>query len=304
MSIERFIDELNLDVAQTTLVASILASRSSYYRQFQLRKKRGGFRIINVPYPSLDTLQKKIHLYLNNRFEPYAQAYAYVHGKNAIRHAEQHVNSKELLTLDIIDFFGSITSKRVLTGLTNLGINSSIASIITSLCCLNDKIPQGSSASPILSNIIFCPIDKRLHSLAIKFNLVYSRYADDLVFSGETIPNKLKSYVREILKDYDFIINEEKTKLKQQNSKKIITGVSITNGVMKCPKKFKRELRKDIFILEKNITNLSTIKPLDPLIYERTLGKINYLLQIEPNNEFYKKKKEMISRCHQKFLKM
>lgn len=304
MSIEKFIDELNLDVAQSTLVASILASQASYYRQFQLRKKRGGVRIINVPYPSLDALQKKIHLYLNKRFEPSEPVYAYVRGKNAIEHAKQHINSKELLTLDIIDFFGCITSKRVLTGLINIGINSAIASIITSLCCLHDKIPQGSSASPVLSNIIFHPIDKRLHSLAIKFNLVYSRYADDLVFSGEIIPNKFKNYVREILMDYHFIINEEKTKLKKQNSKKIITGVSITNGIMKCPKKFKRELRKDIFILEKNVTNLSIIRPLDPLIYERTLGKINYLLQIEPNNEFYKRKKETISKYHQKFLKM
>lgn len=304
MSIDKFIDELNLDIAYSALLASMLASQSSYYRQFQLRKKRGGFRIINVPYPSLDILQKKIHLYLKERFKPSESVYAYVLGKNAIEHAKQHVNSKELLTLDIIDFFGSITSKRILAGLINTGINSSIASIITSLCCLNDKIPQGSSASPILSNIIFYPIDKRLHSLATKFNLVYSRYADDLVFSGESIPNKLKSYVHEILKEYDFIINEEKTKLKKENSKKIITGVSITNGIMKCPKKFKRELRKEIFILEKNISNLSMIKPLDPLIYERTLGKINYLLQIEPSNDFYKKKKEAISKHHQKFLKM
>lgn len=304
MSIDKFIDELNLDVAHSALLASILASQSSYYRQFHLRKKRGGFRIINVPYPSLDILQKKIYLYLKERFKPSESVYAYVPGKNAIENAKQHVTSKELLTLDIIDFFGSITSKRILAGLINIGINSSIASIIASLCCLNDRIPQGSSASPILSNIIFYPIDKRLNLLAIKFNLVYSRYADDLFFSGETIPNKFKSYVHEILKDYNFAINEEKTKLKKKNSKKIITGVSITNGIMKCPKKFKRELRKDIFILEKNTSSLSIIKPLDPLIYERTLGKINYLLQIEPSNLFYKKKKEIISKYHQKFLKM
>lgn len=304
MSIKDFIDELNLDIVHSTLIASIMASPESYYRQFHLQKRRGGIRDISVPYPSLDFFQKKIYLNLSKRFQAYQSVFAYVHGKNAIDHARQHVNSKELLALDITDFFGSIKSKRVFTGLINIGVNTSIASVMSSLCCLNDRIPQGSSTSPILSNIVFQPIDKRLHSLALKFNLIYSRYADDLVFSGENIPFKFKGYVCDVLNDYEFILNERKTKLKKENSKKIITGVSITNGTMKCPKKFKRELRKDIFILEKNINNLSNIKPIEPLIYEKILGKINYLLQIEPDNLYFKNKKDSLSSYHQGFLRM
>ncbi|MDY1037523.1 reverse transcriptase family protein [Lelliottia sp. CFBP8978] len=302
MNVQNFIDTLNLEDIKPSLISPIIASPSSFYRQFKLQKKRGGFREINAPYPFLDFIQKKIYHFLDERFAPHEAVFAYTHGKNAILHAEKHVKSDVLLVLDISDFFGNITNSKIFNSLINMGINASTASVITSLCCLNNRIPQGSSTSPILSNIIFHSIDNRLNALALKFNLIYSRYADDLAFSGNHIPKNFKKYVCGILSENGFSINKDKTKIKMKNSKKILTGVSITNGTMKCPRKFKRELRKDIFILEKNINDLSAITPLDPLIYERILGKINYLLQIEPNNGFFQNKKLEISRHHLKFL--
>ena len=303
IKIDDLLEWLHIKDVPSSIVASMIATPASFYRSFSIKKRRGGERIINSPFASLDFIQKKIYqsLYHDERF--HHSAYAFVKGKNAILHAKEHISSSELLTLDIEDFFGTITQKKVIQALDVIGFSSAASFYISSLCCLENKLPQGASTSPLLSNIIFTPVDIRLSALARHFGVTYSRYADDLAFSGEKIPFKLYSYISEILASSGFSINNEKTNFKKYNSKKIITGVSISSGSLKAPKKYKRELRKKIFLIEKNIDNLSKIHPLDPLIFERTIGQINYVLQIEPDNEYYLSKKKTLSKYHQGFIK-
>ena len=236
-----------------SVLSRIIASPSSFYREFKIPKKSGGTRTISSPYPSLAIIQSNI---LNNLFLPFeanSSAYAYVKGKNAIDHARIHVNGRELLKLDIKDFFPSISRQMVFEALQRNGAKADVCFYTSLICILDNGLPQGACTSPALSNLVFSPIDVRLTGLANFFGLKYSRYADDLAFSGEFIPRDLAS-------------------------------------------------RAQIYELEKNIGSLARLPDFDPLIYERLIGRINYLLQIEPENNYAKLKKAYLSKCHQDFL--
>ncbi len=287
---------------ELSVLSRIIASPSSFYREFKVSKKSGGTRTINSPYPSLAVIQSNIQNNLLFCFESNSSAYAYVKGKSAIDHARIHVNGEELLKLDIKDFFPSISRQMVFESLQRNGAKADVCLYISLLCILNCGLPQGACTSPTLSNLVFSPIDVRLTGLASFFGLKYSRYADDLAFSGGRIPRDLSSLVGDILLEYGFYLNHKKTQLKLAGKKKIITGVSISSGQVRAPKSFKRELRAQIYELERNIANLARLPNFDPLIYERLIGRINYLLQIEPENKYAKVKKAYLSKCHQEFL--
>lgn len=192
----------------------------------------------------------------------------------------------------------------VFEALQRNGLCSKLSYFVSWLCTCNNELPQGACTSPVLSNIVFLTMDLRLSRLAERFDLSYSRYADDIAFSGERIPRNLQNLASKILLQGGFSLNHEKTQLKLAGAKKILVGVSISTGYLKAPKEFKRKLRAQIYELEKFGENLSVIKRFDPLVYERVLGRINYLLQIEPDNKYALEKKRVLSERHQRFLSL
>lgn len=298
------LEYLELDALDASLIGAMLSAPTKYYRSFKIPKKKGGMRLIQSPYPSLDSIQRVILRKALSQETAHSCSFAYVKRKCALGHASTHLGSKEVLILDIENFFGNITRQMVFETFCAQGLPEKISHFCSIICCLNGSIPQGACTSPILSNLIFTRFDERFFRLAESLELNYSRYADDLAFSGRKVPRNLPHTIQKILKEKNFRLNEEKTQLKLEGAKKIITGISISSGVIKAPKAFKRALRAQIYELEQNINNLSKMRCFDPLIYERTLGRINYLLQIEPTNTYAITKKKQLSEHHQNFLKL
>lgn len=298
-----FLQHINFPVNEKSaaIVSGMIHNQSCYYRSFFIPKRRGGSRIINSPYPSLQAIQQQILEKQLSSIPCFNHSYAFVKNKNSIEHARYHLGGKELLTMDIQDYFPSINKEDVFSSLIEHSIQPTYAAYIACLCTLDDSLPQGACTSPILSNIVFKPIDARLAKLAKKLSLKYSRYADDLAFSGDYVPRNLISVVERILAKYDFCINRKKCKLKLDGARKIITGVSISNNELKVPKKFKRELRATIYELEKNRENLFSMPNFDPMIYEKTLGKLNYWLQVEPHSEYAAKKRNLLISSYKEF---
>jgi hypothetical protein len=142
--------------------------------------------------------------------------------------------------------------------------------------------------SPYISNIIAKRLDIRLKALSKKCNLAYSRYADDIAFSGDYISSKYTKYVYTIITSEGFIPNFKKTRLVIGNGKKIITGLSISNDKLTIPRKRKRELRKNAFyILLNGLEKYSKItKKYDPIFLERLIGKYTFWKFIEPDNKY------------------
>lgn len=279
---------------QDSILASIVNKPSVFYYSFELAKKSGGFRQISAPYPILLNAQRWIYDNILVDISLHECSKGFVKNVSIVDNAREHLNHKFLLKMDVKNFFPSIKINRVIAIFRNLGYTKKISYYLASICCLNGELPQGASTSPVLSNIISKRLDYRLNGFARKFDLNYTRYADDLTFSGNNISVVLIKYITEILNDEGFNVNESKTKLIKENNQKIVTGISISSGKLTIPKKTKREIRKNVYnILSKGLfVHQSNINSNDPIYLERLLGYLYFWYSVEPENEFVLKSLE------------
>ena len=237
---------------QTTEVCKMIETPEKYYRHFFIPKRHGGSREISAPYPSLMSAQEWIYReILLPRYECAPCATGFVPGKSIKDNAQPHCGNRVVLQMDLKDFFPSITLNRVINVFRYQGYYNQMAYYLAALSCKDGVLPQGAPTSPMLSNIIAGRMDKRLMGLCEKFSITYTRYADDLTFSGEHIGRSFIRLVTEIIQSEGFQVNESKTKLLKDNARKIITGVSISSGKTTIPKARKRRLRQEAYYISK-----------------------------------------------------
>lgn len=269
-------------------LAKFANSSNNFYRTFTIPKRKGGARLITAPYPLLAYCQNWIYVNILKSLKLHECCFGFVEGKSVLDNANIHVGAKSLLTIDISDFFGSISISRVTKVFMNFGYSNRLSFFLASLCCYEKALPQGACTSPILSNIIAKRLDRRLFGLAQKLNLKYSRYADDITFSGDMVPRNLLGILTKIINDEGFDLNSTKTRFKSGNSKKIVTGLSVGGNEVRIIKKYKREFRKDFYFFVKNgLEEFNTISSgYDPLYLDRLIGKANYILHVEPDNNY------------------
>ena len=270
------------------ILIKMVNSPESFYYSFKLEKKKGGFRKINSPYPALKLIQNWILENILEKITLSKYAKAYIKGSSILDNATIHLNQDEILKVDLENFFGSIHKRRIITVFQQLGYSNKVSYYLASLCCFNNSLPQGACTSPYLSNIITKRLDKKISKICTQYRIKYSRYADDLTFSGEFIPRPFFQEIVSTIKNEKFKINEAKTLHLRKENKKIITGISITNGRLRLPKEKRRKLRQEIFYIKKLgiITHKKNIKNSDPIYLERLIGNLNFWPQIEPINKF------------------
>ena len=269
-------------------LASIVNSPNSYYRTFDIPKKKGGFRTITAPHSSLKNIQKWIYYNILNNIKIHGCAHGFAPSKSILTNANVHINQKYLLKIDLKDFFPSIPMSYVLQLFKSLGYTSKVAFYLSSLCCYDGCLAQGSPVSPVISNVIAKHLDRRLYRIAKKYHLRYSRYADDIAFSGECISVKFIEYVKEIITDCGFLVNDNKIRLYKEYGNKILTGLSLATGVPRLPRDYRRSLEKELFYINKYGIkgHISHNKIRTSNYLESILGKVRYWLMIEPNNTF------------------
>lgn len=268
---------------------SMIITPEHFYRSFSIPKRSGGERVLSAPYPSLMMIQRWIYAnLLLPHIELSDSAIGFIPGKSIVDNAYPHIGSAEVLKMDIKDFFPSIDIKRVITVFKGLGYYHRVAYYLACLCCKDDCLPQGAPTSPILSNIIAKRLDKRLKGLADKFHLQYTRYADDLTFSGEHIPVKFISFVTDIVKAEGFKVNDEKTRIMRKHCRKIITGVSISSGKPCIPRAKKRWIRQQMYYIDRFgiKSHLKHLRVVDPLYALKMNGYISYWKSVEPYNNY------------------
>lgn len=273
---------------QKHILSSIVSKSSSFYYNFEMLKRNGGLREISAPYPVLLNAQRWIYKNILIQQPLHESSKGFIKNISIVDNAKEHLNRKYLLKMDIENFFPSIKINRIISIFRNLGYTKKISYYLASICCLNKELPQGAVTSPVLSNIIAKRLDYRLNGFAKKFDLKYTRYADDFTFSGELLPVRLIKYIESIVKEEGFVINKSKTKLLNPNKQKIVTGISISSGKLTIPKKAKREVRKNVhYILTKGLfAHQKHISSLDPIYLERLLGYLYFWHSVEPENGF------------------
>jgi RNA-directed DNA polymerase len=266
----------------------MICSPVSFYRVFNIPKRRGGYREISSPYPSLLSCQAWIYKNILLCRDIHDCAHGFVPGRSVVTNARCHLNKKALLKMDLKDFFPSIPMSWVVNFFSDLGYSKSISFYLASLSCLNGSLAQGSATSPYLSNILLVSLDSRLNKLARAYNLSYTRYADDLAFSGDYIPHKFISIVEGVVVDYGLSPNKNKTSLLLNSGQRIVTGVSVSGGRLTLPRSTRRDIRKEFHYIKKYgvLSHISKEKIRNPFYLDVIEGRLSFWLQVEPDSTF------------------
>lgn len=265
--------------------------KSQFYRNFDIPKRNGGKRLIIAPTKDLKRVQRNI---LNNvlyQFKPHKNCYGFVKNKSIFLNASKHKNEKIIFNTDIRDFFNTITSKRIQGLLERLGFPKDVAYLITELCTFNRYLPQGAPTSPHISNLICHTLDKRLTGLAKKMNIEYSRYADDITFSGSKIPRSITKLIERIVRKEGFKLARDKTRFLSKANRQVVTGLIVNQKKLSIGRKKYHILKSTIYNCKtKGI--LSQNKHNHPNFKKHLLGKISALKKIDIW-KWYKLKQEI-----------
>lgn len=223
---------------------------AKFYRRFSIKKKNGGNRMIHEPLPDLKRVQKWILNEILSKIPVSIFAKAYIKGQTLRANARFHVKQKVVVSLDLKDFFSNINSYHIYMIFFQMGYKKNISLFLTNLCCLNGALPQGAPTSPYLSNIRMHEVDDALGKFCTQNKLRYTRYADDMTFSGDVNVKEIISYVRKELYRAGFQLNKEKTRVARGNACQKVTGI-VVNERMQAPRDLRRRLRQIVYYIRK-----------------------------------------------------
>ena len=264
-----------------------LSIRSScYYKIYQIPKKSGKLRTISQPSKKLKGLQAWILMNILNCIKVSSSCKGFEIKSSTFYNAIPHIGASVVLTIDLKDFFPSISSKFVYNIFKTIGYNKLISTVLSNICTYKGALPQGGPCSPKLANLACWAIDKRIQGFVGKRGITYTRYADDLTFSGLS-PVKVVQVIptiKTIIESEGFKINRSKTRIAGSARKKIVTGLIITEDNVGIGKQKYKELRVKIHHLAH-----STSKENQKLLNE-VKGWLSYLNSVD-KNRFSKAKK-------------
>lgn len=281
-------------------------TESSKYRQFTIRKKKGGQREIIAPDNQLLLWQRKLADFLLDKYNPRDCVHGFVRERSIRSNALIHATNRYILNIDIKDFFPSIHFGRVRGAFQKQPFNANprVAIFLSKLCCFQGKLPQGAATSPIISNIICAKLDTRLSRLAKKYFLYYTRYADDITFSKRStvfppevgsLDNQNKSIVGNelvlALQQNSFNINPNKVHLQVNTHRQIVTGL-VVNKKVNVQRRYVRNIRAMLHDVQQRGVASATVtharKRIDgkaPNILEVLRGKIEFIKAIKGEND-------------------
>lgn len=232
----------------------IINESQKLYYDFYISKKRGGKRQISMPNKKLKETQKLIKEKILENIKISDDANGFTRNKSIITNAKVHLNQEKILNIDLKDFFSSIHNNRVYYIFRKIcGYNKDVSYCLMKLVTYKNALPQGAPTSPILSNIVSFMMDIRLKKLSEKMNIRYTRYADDITFSGEknVINKKLLKCVVSIIEDCGFNVNIDKTRFQSKGRRQEVTGLIVNNNTLNVPKKYIKEIRQEIYYINK-----------------------------------------------------
>lgn len=190
------------------------------YKNYSIRKKTGGVRMISAPYSDLKRVQRWVYenilLKDLSSVSPCAEGFIPKDNddiRNIVTNARRHARSKWLINVDIQNFFDSIKYDSVWKYFSKFGYEEEVVDVLAKICTYKYRLPQGAPTSPMLSNLIVQSMDEAFVELASKCNCIYSRYADDITLSGNS--DSIMPTIRDIYKivyTHHFHPNKKKTK--------------------------------------------------------------------------------------------
>jgi retron-type reverse transcriptase len=243
----------------------------SHYIRFKIPKKTGGERLISAPMPRLKRLQQWILKQILEKLPIHPNAHGFCLNRSIVSNAQPHVGSEIVINFDLKDFFPSISYRRVKGLFKSFGYSELAATIFALLSTEADRekveldgviyhvaleeryLPQGSPASPALTNLLCRCLDRRLTTMAEKQGFVYTRYADDLTFSSSQDNPRVCNLLRgteTIVQQEGLMINQEKTRILRRGRQQEVTGI-VVNDKLSVDRKTLKKFRALLYQIEK-----------------------------------------------------
>ena len=255
------VDELDWFADRKDLCGRANASEQlRHYRLRLLAKRTGGARLTEAPKPRLKAVQRRILEGILDRVPPHPAAHGFVQGRSIVTFAEPHARRRMLLRLDLADFFPASPAARVEALFRTLGYPEAAAGLLAGLCTTatprafwrdcpawlgaeewsaartlyaRPQLPQGAPTSPALANAMAYRLDCRLAGLARSAGAVYTRYADDLAFSGDLEfargVHRFAAHAAAVALEEGFAVNHRKTRIRGQGARQRLAGLVVND---------------------------------------------------------------------------
>ena len=216
---------------------------------------RSAFRLIEAPKRQLKLVQRRILYGILDLVPTHVACCGFRPGLSIKDYASPHCDKPILLKMDLRDFYPSISYGRIFAIFLSLGYPEEVTRVLAQLCTVTSPttlwmsqgvcssstllsktyaarhLPQGAPTSPVLANLSAYRLDCRLAGFAKHSQLDYTRYADDLAFSGdETLGGKVKraaATIATVISEEGFAVNERKTKVMSQATQQRLAGVVV-----------------------------------------------------------------------------
>jgi RNA-directed DNA polymerase len=234
------------------------SSRLRHYHYRVLAKTCGGVRLIEVPKPRLKEIQRQVLSKILARVPPHPAVHGFVKGRSIRTFAAPHVGRRVVLKMDLEDFFPSLSGARIQAFFRTAGYPETVADLLGGICTnatpreiwrelrpgvdpvplrearslySRPHLPQGAPSSPALANVCAYRLDCRLRGLAQSAGAEYTRYADDLAFSGEEAfercVERFALHAAAALLEEGFTVNHRKTRIMRQGVRQRLAGLVV-----------------------------------------------------------------------------
>ena len=259
----------------------------THYHPVVIPKKSGGRRKLLVPDALLRTIQRNLLHHVLEEFQISEFACAYKKGTSIVDNACPHVGAKLVLKLDIQDFFDQITWILVYqNAFPGTHLPPAIRKMLTEFCCVRDRLPQGAPTSPTVSNLVMRPFDVHMGEWCREREIRYTRYCDDLTFSGAFAPEEVIRKVRGFLQVYGFELNRKKTRVLGRGNAQSVTGI-VVNEKAQVSRAYRRKLRQEVYLFDRYGIKTAEGPKNDERERRRLLGKMRYVLSVNPEDVWF-----------------
>jgi len=258
---------------------------SYFYRRFIISKRNGKPRAIAEPLPSLKEIQLWILKNLLEYLPVSKLAKAYLPERDIRDNAKHHIGKAVILNLDIKDFFGSIKQPQIQLIFLKARYSDFVSNLLSKLCSLNNSLPQGASTSPYISNLYMYDFDNIIGAYAVKKKIRYTRYADDMTFSGNFDPDEVIEFVESEIIKINLRLNKAKTTIMRNKNRQVVTGI-VVNKKMQVPRQDRQNLRLEMHYIEKfGLDNhMKTVNNRKANYLQHLIGRINFFIMINPTD--------------------
>jgi hypothetical protein len=282
-----------------------------HYHYRVLAKAYGNIRLIEAPKPRLKELQRQILARILEKIPAHAAVHGFVKGRSIKTFVAPHAGRRVVLRMDLRDFFPSFAAARIQTLFRVLGYPESVADLLGGICTnaaprdvwtdstldadphrlrearalySRPHLPQGAPTSPALANLCTYRVDCRLSGFADSAGAEYTRYADDLAFSGgeafERHIERFSTHVAAILIEEGLTVHFRKTRVMRQGVRQHLTGL-VANQHLNV-------MRTDFDRLKAILTNCVRLGPEDqnrdahPHFRAHLEGRVGFVEMINP----------------------